>query len=315
MSALTNYDRFAGIGDDEEAEEAAARPPRPVVTRLDNASTITIGGGGWSAAPTPAPAPKPKPAGGIDYSRWDHLDDSESDGEPNRYIEDDVFREREEEWKAEAAAAAPTPAPVSREVVADATLDGGLILDAASAPAVAWAQTADDVAIRFRVDGAAKGADVKLTVAYDGDARACALSLEAPGARLRGLLAHDVWCEGDDRPTFKVCLNDAEAAALKELDWVLEPARAPLPTGAKCVVLCLKKRSFAVDVVAWWPTLFRKDAAPAGLAPETPRDTRALAGRVRRGAKTAGVQAAWDGAHAAFLDKVQAGPPAPVDIA
>ena len=49
MSALTNYDRFAGIGDDEEAEEAAARPPRPVVTRLDNASTITIGGGGWSA--------------------------------------------------------------------------------------------------------------------------------------------------------------------------------------------------------------------------------------------------------------------------
>ena len=45
MSALTNYDRFAGIGDDEEAEEAAARPPRPVVTRLDNASTITIGGG------------------------------------------------------------------------------------------------------------------------------------------------------------------------------------------------------------------------------------------------------------------------------
>ncbi|KAH8057085.1 hypothetical protein JL721_9823 [Aureococcus anophagefferens] len=89
MSALTNYDRFAGIGDDEEAEEAAARPPRPVVTRLDNASTITIGGGGC--------------------------------GEPNRYIEDDVFREREEEWKAEAAAAAPTPAPVSREVVADAT--------------------------------------------------------------------------------------------------------------------------------------------------------------------------------------------------
>ncbi|KAH8043497.1 hypothetical protein JL720_17379 [Aureococcus anophagefferens] len=92
MSALTNYDRFAGIGDDEEAEEAARPPARRDAPRQrvdDHHRRRRL-----VRAPTPAPAPKPKPAGGIDYSRWDHLDDSESDGEPNRYIEDDVFRER-----------------------------------------------------------------------------------------------------------------------------------------------------------------------------------------------------------------------------
>ena len=35
MSALTNYDKWKGIGDEEDAEDQRAQPPRPVVTRLD----------------------------------------------------------------------------------------------------------------------------------------------------------------------------------------------------------------------------------------------------------------------------------------
>ena len=47
--ALTNYDKWKGIGDEEDAEDQRARPPRPVVTRLDASTTgVTIGSDGWS---------------------------------------------------------------------------------------------------------------------------------------------------------------------------------------------------------------------------------------------------------------------------
>ena len=44
MSALTNYDKWKGIGDEEDAEDQRSQPPRPVVTRLDASTTgVTIG--------------------------------------------------------------------------------------------------------------------------------------------------------------------------------------------------------------------------------------------------------------------------------
>ena len=313
MAALTNYDRFKGIGDEEALEEAAARPPKPVVTRLGEASTITIGGGGWSAAPqaAAAAAPAKKKAGGIDYSKWDNIDDSESEGEENRYIDDDVFRQREAEWKAEAAAAPAAAPPRSRETVEDATLDGGVCRTAGGAAAAAWSQTAEDVVARFSVGADARGKDVRVRVSYDHEKRACLLEVDAPGASVRGFLGHDVWCEGDDRPNFKVVTRDADAKALAELDWVLEPAAAPLPAG-KCVRVALKKRTFSVDVVCWWPRLFKADGAPFE---EEVLDTRTLDARAKRKAKTAEVQAAWQGAHKAFLEKVKDRPgPVAIDV-
>mmetsp|Transcript_21713 Transcript_21713/g.65088 ORF Transcript_21713/g.65088 Transcript_21713/m.65088 type:complete len:227 (+) Transcript_21713:205-885(+) len=93
MSALTNYDKFNGIGDEEAAADEAAANRRPVVTRLDAGQTINVGKDGWSvapAAPKPKPAaPKPKPAkkGGIDYSKWDNFGDSDSESDKEKESE------------------------------------------------------------------------------------------------------------------------------------------------------------------------------------------------------------------------------------
>lgn len=314
MAALTNYDKWQHVGDDEAEAEAAAAPPRPVVTRLDGASTITVGGGGWSAAPSAAPAAAPKRAG-IDYGKWDAFVDSESEGEENRYIDDDVFREREAKWKAAAARQPAAAAAPPRETVEDATASGGTCAKDGAFVA-AWSQTAEDVVARFLVPAGTRGRDVAVSTAYDFEAKACVLTVRAPGGvDFRAPLAHDVWAEDDGRPDFRLAVSTHEAAALGELDWTLEAAPPPFDDGAKCARVALKKRPLAKGVVTWWPRLF----AEGGPFDEVDLDTAHLAARAKRRphqkrAEAASFADAWAGAHASFSKAVADRPP-PVEIA
>jgi len=330
MSALTNYDKFNGIGDEEAAADEAAANRRPVVTRLDAGQTINVGKDGWSvapAAPKPKPAaPKPKPAkkGGIDYSKWDNFEDSESEGEPNRYFEDTVDAAREAEWKEEAemSQAPYVPPPKSRPTAVDATANGGTGKQwdpsgyGSEGIYFAWSQTAEEVTMRFSVSPECKAKDVECALYFHPEARRCHAKVKAPGLMggwpRAGLvdqaLFQDVWCAGDDRPSFKVaaCAEDAEAWA--ELDWELEDA--PFPLRGKCVRLTARKRSFSNEVVIWWRKCFR-DAPNEPCPPydEEWVDTTELEARKKRGGGGGkGFQAAWDAAHAAFQQKVKERP-------
>ena len=328
MSALTNYDKWKGIGDEEDAEDQRAQPPRPVVTRLDASTTgVTIGSDGWSVTRTgndkfdvtPAPAPqpaKPKPSqpqpvasappkrGGIDYSKWDAFDESDGEGEPNRYVEDDVEAERVEQWKAEAALSKPVPPPVSKNPVVDATKDGGFATRNGRICAV-WSQSAEDIVARFPVGKSTRAHNVRCALQYKGDA--CVLTVNELTAQLK----HDVWCVDDPRPSFRLAPSDGDADALRDsFDWSLEDSVIPLPKDCRCVCVSLKKRPVAAGVVTWWSTLFAESAS----IDETPRDTTSLESRTKRRAGTPEeFQRAWAGAHEQFLEKVKNHPP-PVEV-
>jgi len=316
MSALTNYDKWKGIGDEEDAEDQRAAPPRPVVTRLDASTTcVTIGSDGWSVTRTGnakfdvTPASKPQPAKpkkttGIDYSKWDAFDESDGEGEPNRYIEDDVEAERVEQWKAEAALSKPMPPPASKNPIVDATKDGGFATRNGRICAV-WSQTAEDIVARFPVGASTRAHNVRCALQYKGDA--CVLTVN----ELSETLKHDVWCSDDPRPSFRLAPSDQDANALKDsFDWCLEDSVIPLPKDCRCVCVSLKKRPVASGVVTWWSTLFAESAD----VEETPRDTTSLESRAKRKAGTPEeFQRAWAGAHEQFLEKVKNHPP-PVEV-
>jgi hypothetical protein len=313
MSALTNYDRWKGIGDEEDAEDRRSQPPRPVVTRLDaNTTGVTIGSDGWSVTRTGhakfdvTPASKPEPAkptrGGIDYSKWDAFDESDGEGEPNRYVEDDVEAARVERWKAEALLEKPAPPPASKNPVVDATRDGGFATRDGRICAV-WSQTADEVTARFPVGASTRAHNVRCALQYkDG----CVLTVNELTAQLK----HDVWCVDDPRPSFRLAPSHDEDALKDSFDWCLEDSVIPLPKDCRCVCVSLKKRPVAHGVVTWWSTLFAESAS----IDETPRDTTSLESRTKRRAGTPEeFQAAWAGAHEQFLEKVKNHPP-PVEV-
>ena len=322
MSALTNYDKWKGVGDEEDAEDQRSQPPRPVVTRLDASTTgVTIGSDGWSVTRTgnakfdvtPAPAPqpaKPQPVasappkrGGIDYSKWDAFDESDGEGEPNRYVEDDVEAARVEQWKAEAALSKPVPPPASKNPVVDATKDGGFATRHGRICAV-WSQTADEVTARFPVGASTRAHNVRCALQYKDDV--CVLTVN----ELTAPLKHDVWCSDDPRPSFRLAPSHDEDALKDSFDWCLEDSVIPLPTDCRCVCVSLKKRPVANGVVTWWSTLF----AESSDVDETPRDTSTLESRAKRRAGTPEeFQAAWAGAHRQFREKVANHPP-PVEV-
>ena len=191
MSALTNYDKWKGIGDEEDAEDQRSQPPRPVVTRLDASTTgVTIGSDGWSVTRsghdkfdvTPAPRrtrktdatqPRISPAaprrrGGIDYSKWDAFDESDGEGEPNRALRTTSGGARRAVARgcAVQAGAAARPAP---EPVVDATKDGGFATRNGRICAV-WSQSAEDVIARFPVGASTRAHNVRCSLQYKGDA-------------------------------------------------------------------------------------------------------------------------------------------------
>ena len=324
MAALTNYDKWQGVGDEEDAADRRAAPPRPVVTRLDASTAgVTIGNEGWSvtrksnaafdvtpAAPPPkvARAPPAKPRRSLDYSRWDHLEYSESEGEPNRYYEDDIDEEREAQWRAEALTAPRVPPPASQRLKVDATKDGGFCTRNKRIVAC-WSQSAEEIIARFPVGRSTKAHSVFCAVAYKNDT--CQLTVTAENATLTEILCHDVWCKDDPRPTFRLMPSDADAQAFKDsLDWSLEDAVVPLPKEGRCVCVTMKKRPVADGVITWWATLFQK----GGDVDEVPRDTATLESRAKRKAGTPeDFQKAWAGAHEQFLEKVKAHP-GPVEV-
>ncbi|KAJ1459597.1 hypothetical protein M885DRAFT_510740 [Pelagophyceae sp. CCMP2097] len=329
MTSLVDYRKFDGIGDDiDDDDTAAARAPR--VTRLDNASTIQIGGGGWHVAgPAPAPVKVAKAAtaakakGGVDYSKWDSFDDSDDEGAPNAYYEDDWEAQREEEAK-EAAERNPAPPPTKPAAKTQDPLDAEERFGTAGgAPAFAWSQTAAEVRARFGVPAGTKAADVAFTVDFvyaaadageaPQQAGKCVVSLKVRGVSVfEGLnLMHDVWCDGDDRPDFRLVDHDSHAADLKQLDW--EVADAP-DLGGRALVATFQKRHPARDLVVWWPRLFAKSAAPPFLEPDV--DTTKLAARNARPKPPAAApsfQSAWDEAHAAFQQRTRE-PPQIIDV-
>ena len=194
MSALTNYDKWKGVGDEEDAEDQRAAPPRPVVTRLDaNTTGVTIGSDGWSVTRTghakfdvtpaskPEPA-KPKKSSGIDYSKGDNVEESDGEGEPNRYVEDDVEAARVEQWKAEAALSKPVPPPASKNTVVDATKDGGFATRHGRICA-AWSQSAEDIVARFPVGASTRAHNVRCSLQYKDDV--CVLTVNELTAPLK----------------------------------------------------------------------------------------------------------------------------------
>ena len=164
-------------------------------------------------------------AGGIDYSKWDAFDESDGEGEPNRYVEDDVEAERVEQWKAEAALSKPVPPPVSKNTVVDATKDGGFATRNGRICAV-WSQSAEDIVARFPVGASTRAHNVRCSLQYKGDA--CVLTVNELDSET---LKHDVWCVDDPRPSFRLAPSHDEDALKDSFDWCLEDSVIPLTEG------------------------------------------------------------------------------------
>ena len=143
--------------------------------------------------------------GGIDYSKWDAFDESDGEGEPNRYVEDDIDAEREQQWRAEAALSKPVPPPASKNTVVDATKDGGFATRNGRICAV-WSQSAEDVIARFPVGASTRAHNVRCSLQYKDDA--CVLTVN----ELTAPLKHDVWCVDDPRPSFRLAPSHDEDA-------------------------------------------------------------------------------------------------------
>lgn len=274
------------VSDDEDDKH-------PQVTRFTKGSSITIGKDGWRVNDSKKETKK-----GLDYSKWDHLDESDGEGEENRYYEDDVWAQREEEAKAQRQtepwvneAKAPTPVR--------ATLDGG-VGKWKGESFFAWTQSASEVTVRFATTD-------KVDVFFDTASRKCIVTLGDFKASLR----HDVWCRGDDRPTFTLVDSDRHLDDLKGiLDWEIEdtPGTAPLPT-PRCLRVTLHKRAIARDVTLWWSRLFEPGQPDIS---EVDLDTTDLEARRPRRTNPNALQSAWDDAHAEFLE--QAKDFTPIDI-
>jgi len=304
------------------------RPPRggasttTTTTKKGSAPAPTIhhdkggkGGGGKLKDLSPRKPPARR-HDALDYAKWDALvaEESDGEGEPNQYYEDDMFAEREAAAKRERAGHDnASPRPRSRPTPVDATLDGGIGRDRATgAVAFAWSQTADELTVRFATTATA-AKDVDLDVSFDTTTRRCVVALGA----WRATLKHDVWCRGDDRPTFRLAPSETDVDDWAGvLDWELERG-APTDLGgssAACVRVTLKKRPPDVGVTVWWSRLF--DETP--LFDEADLDVSALGARLRRHAKEPkdreSLQDTWKAAHAAFLEKVRDHQPIAIDL-
>lgn len=262
---MVDYSRFDGIGDEEEEAGNKAR-----VTVLEKASSIKISKDGWQVAPGGGSLQRreqqprrvdQKEKHGVDYSRWDKIEDSEESDEEKMYYEDEYFKIREAEAKAKAAVEPRRASPRPRQPT-DPTLDGSIGRRVDGAALFAWTQTAEEVTIRFALLNEPK-------VFFDRSERRCVLTI----GTLRAIFKYDIWCEGDDRPHFRLADNDNHAEDLRFLDWEREEApKTVLPGAHKCVKITIRKRPPTRDIVVWWSRVFD----PSAQFVETDIDTAAL---------------------------------------
>lgn len=290
---MVDYSRFEHIGDDASDDEVR---PEPRVTRLSEGSKVVIGKDGWQVA---AESPRRR---GIDYSRWDNLDESVESEEEKTYYEDEYLAMREDEEKAAVEQEGPRESWMThRTRQPEWIVDGGVGRRPDGRALFAWSQTAVEVTLRFAVD-VAKASEVRLRVWFDRRARRSRLLLGDFVATLK----YDVWAEGDDRPHFRLVDGEDDAKDLRDLDWELEDAPVDvLPDAAKCVTLTLRKRPPAREVIVWWSRVFEQ----SDNVIETELDTASLKSRLSRSTNNSqqiqALQDAWDSAHRAFLTKVR----------